>query len=76
MGDGFVESRVVGVAGVDDFAGRAAGHGVGVGSEVESALGLVGVVAVEAAVFENGADVVLVGDLVVGCLGGGGGGGR
>ena len=55
--------RAVGVAGLDHLAAAAAGDGAGVGGEVEAALLLVGVVAVEAGVAEDRQDVVLVGDL-------------
>jgi hypothetical protein len=55
-----------GVAGFRNLAAGAAFHRAGEGREVESALGLVGIVAVQAALLEEWQDVVVIGHLVGG----------
>jgi hypothetical protein len=55
-----------GVAGFGDLAAGAALHRGGESREVEAALGLVRVVAVQAGLFEERQDVVVKGDLVLG----------
>ena len=54
-----------GVAGFDDFAAGAAFEGGAEGREIEAAFGFVGVVAVEAGLFENREDVLVIGDLLL-----------
>lgn len=54
------------IAGFDDFSAGAAFHGAAEGGEVESALGFVRVVAVEAGLLEEREDVIIEGDLVLG----------
>ena len=53
------------IAGFDDFPGGAAFHGTRKGGEIETAFGLVRVMAIQARLLEEGQDVVVVRDLLL-----------